>query len=483
MLDRKKILEMLEKFPIPKNMIQRGMVGLQSFVKPIDIVLTQRKPPEIGWSDKQIKFFLEVLANLDSNHDLEAMRIGEREARISTPLLYDYTAGFIHGVGRSGNLKAPQPKAVGGSILNSLSDSFALHILKKTGLKSLKGAMVVPMGTGMSLMLALKGIMHQFEELRKKTELVFPRMDHKSPIKAVELAGLENITVESMYGNSILKNYQSLKRNKRITDYMDFIETHGSDAVYVPVQQIKQEINDKTFGILSTTSFFPPRAPDDIVEIAQLAKELKVAHVVNNGYGVQSKAFMNMIEKAMKEGRVDAIVQSTDKNFLTPVGGAVIASPDKEIIKNTSEVYAGRANSAPILHFVISMLSMGMTGFKAELENQIENRKLLEHELGKLAKELNETVLDAHNPVACMMTLNHLTEKQLTSLGGILYNLRVTGPRVVDPKTTNFGPSCKDYPYSYIVINAAIGARKEDIVGAISKLHSAYQKVQTKFPS
>ena len=247
-MDRKKILEMLEKFPIPKNMIQRGMVGLGSFIKPLEIVLTQRKPPEEGWSDTQIRFFLEILANLDSNHDPEAMQIGEREARISTPLLYDYTAGFIHGIGRSGNLKAPQPKAVGGSILNSLSDSFALYTLKKIGLKSLKGAMVVPMGTGMSIMLTIKGIMHQFDDLKDKTQLIFPRMDHKSPIKAIELAGLDNITVESSYGKNLIENYQSLKKNERTSNYIDFIKTHGMDAVFIPVQEIKQQINEKTFG-------------------------------------------------------------------------------------------------------------------------------------------------------------------------------------------------------------------------------------------
>ncbi|MHA1452057.1 MAG: O-phosphoseryl-tRNA(Sec) selenium transferase [Promethearchaeota archaeon] len=482
MLDRNKILEMLDKFPIPKNMIQRGMVGLQSFVKPMEIVLTQKKPPEIGWSDTQIRFFLEILANLDSNHDPEALQIGEREARISTPLLHDYTAGFIHGVGRSGNLKAPQPKAVGGSVLNSLSDSFALYTLRKTGMKGLKGAMVVPMGTGMSLMLAIRGIMHQFSEMKTKTELIFPRMDHKSPIKAIELSGLDNITVESTVGRQILENYQSLKRNKRVADHISFIETHGTDAVYVPIQQIKEIINDNTFGILSTTSFFPPRAPDDIVEIAQVAQDHNIAHIINNGYGVQSKTLMKMIQHAMKEGRVDAVIQSTDKNFLTPVGGAIIASPNKELVKNISEIYAGRASSAPILHFVVSMLSMGMKGFQENLEFQKENRALLEKELRKLAKILNEHVLDVHNPVACMMSLSNLKEKQIACLGGFLYNLRVTGPRVVNSKMGNFGTSTKDYPYPYIVVNAAIGAHQKDIIGAVEKLKTAYHQVQEKFP-
>lgn len=34
--------------------------------------------------------------------------------------------------------------------------------------------------------------------------------------------------------------------------------------------------------------------------------------------------------QAIRTGRVDAFVQSMDKNFLTPVGGAVIASGDVE---------------------------------------------------------------------------------------------------------------------------------------------------------
>jgi len=480
MLDRKKILDMLEKFPIPQNMLQRGMVGLQSFIKPIEIVLTQRKIPDFGWSDSQIRFFLDFLANLDSSNDPDVIRIGEREARISTPLLYELTAGFMHGVGRSGNLKGAQPKAVGGSLLNSLSDTFALYILKKCGLKSIKGAIVVPMSTGMTIMLVIRGIMRQFTDLKKKTDIIFPRMDHTSPLKAIELAGLECTTIESIYGEELLHHSQILKQNTSGTDFMDFINTHGVDGVYVPIQDIKDAITDSTFGILSTTSFFPPRAPDQITEIAKLAKEYNIAHIVNNGYGVQSPTFMNMIQTAMMEGRVDAIIQSTDKNFLTPIGGAIMASPNPDIIKKTAESYAGRANAAPIVHFVVSMLSMGIKGYSAELVKQKENRSLLEIELKKLAENIKEQVLNVKNPVACIMTLKHLTEHQISSLGGYLYNLRVTGPRVVNPKVGHFGASIQNYPYPYIVMNAAIGARKKDIQVAVAKLGIAYDQVQNK---
>ena len=35
----------------------------------------------------------------------------------------------------------------------------------------------------------------------------------------------------------------------------------------------------------------------------------------------------------MTVGRVDAIVQSTDKNFLVPVGGAVVCGPNPAFIE------------------------------------------------------------------------------------------------------------------------------------------------------
>lgn len=41
-------------------------------------------------------------------------------------------------------------------------------------------------------------------------------------------------------------------------------------------------------------------------------------------------------------GRVDAFVQSTDKNFLVPVGGCVIASHDEKFVTEVSQTYPGK---------------------------------------------------------------------------------------------------------------------------------------------
>lgn len=47
----------------------------------------------------------------------------------------------------------------------------------------------------------------------------------------------------------------------------------------------------------------------------------------------------------MRVGRVDAVVQSTDKNFLVPVGGCIIAGGVKDDITAIGEV---RAMNSPL---------------------------------------------------------------------------------------------------------------------------------------
>lgn len=45
--------------------------------------------------------------------------------------------------------------------------------------------------------------------------------------------------------------------------------------------------------------------------------------------------------QAHRIGRVDAFVQSTDKNFMVPVGGAVVASSSEEFVTSVSQMYPG----------------------------------------------------------------------------------------------------------------------------------------------
>ena len=66
--------------------------------------------------------------------------------------------------------------------------------------------------------------------------------------------------------------------------------------------------------------------------------------MVNNAYGVQSSKCMHIIEeagRADKGRRVDAFVQSTDKNLMVPVGGSIISGYDSEFVRNISRNYPG----------------------------------------------------------------------------------------------------------------------------------------------
>ena len=66
-----------------------------------------------------------------------------------------------------------------------------------------------------------------------------------------------------------------------------------------------------------------------------------VCLAVNNAYGVQSSKCSFLLDEAARVGRLDLFVQSTDKNFLVPVGGAVIAGFDAQLVREVSQTYPG----------------------------------------------------------------------------------------------------------------------------------------------
>ena len=118
-------LRRLFKSLVPEKYLDRGLTILKSQIEPIRILLEQRKVPDEGWTDEQIKVFLKLLSSLDTDKDPKAARVGEREARIASPLISDLATGFCHGIGRGGELAAAQPKAPGTSILYKLANQLA----------------------------------------------------------------------------------------------------------------------------------------------------------------------------------------------------------------------------------------------------------------------------------------------------------------------------------------------------------------------
>lgn len=51
--------------------------------------------------------------------------------------------------------------------------------------------------------------------------------------------------------------------------------------------------------------------------------------------------FLSFLIKGARVGRIDAFVQSLDKNFMVPVGGAIIAGFNESFIQEISKMYPG----------------------------------------------------------------------------------------------------------------------------------------------
>ncbi|XES77071.1 MAG: O-phosphoseryl-tRNA(Sec) selenium transferase [Candidatus Bathyarchaeia archaeon] len=426
---------------IPKNILDRGLTVLGTESRPIKLLFEQRRVPQEGWKDRQIETLLDLLSTMDLDKDSKAAWVGEREGRVASPAVSKLAAGFHHGVGRSGDLTKAQPKAAGGSLMYFFANKLANDAMKRFGVPNIKKAVVFPMATGMTLALALCAA----RNLTKGKEVVYPQLDHKTPLKAIQLAGLQEKIIEGqVYG----------------------------DAVNVPAEEIEKAVNENTAAILSTTTFFQPREPDKIKDIARIAQEKNVPHIINNSFGVQSREIMKLVRGAVDAGRVDAIIQSTDKNFLTPVGGAIVASPNEEFLNNVSEAYAGRATAAPIVQFLAAILSIGVGGYEELRNQQEENRKFLESSLKEVAEKHSQRILDTYNPISVAMTLE---ERNAKKIGKALYTARVCGARALEK--TDFGVCCPQYVSSYINFDASIGIQKKEIRWATERLDTVLRTV------
>lgn len=120
--------------------------------------------------------------------------------------------------------------------------------------------------------------------------------------------------------------------------------------------------------------------------VARICKAHGIPHVVNNAYGVQSAFICDRLSRACRVGRVDVVVQSTDKNFLVPVGGAVAALPraprggaDDEgaapeyegvVFRDMAARYPGRAAAAAHVDLMMTLLHLGERGWLQVLQER-----------------------------------------------------------------------------------------------------------------
>ena len=129
--------------------------------KPVQELVDQRRLPTKGWSDEAVEKLLRDCAAMDSNNFEENVGVGEREARVLSGVVRRRHFGLAHGVGRSGDVAAVQPKAAGSSLLAKLANALALDALKEAGLVEFRRAIVLPCATGLSLSLCLLALRNQ----------------------------------------------------------------------------------------------------------------------------------------------------------------------------------------------------------------------------------------------------------------------------------------------------------------------------------
>eukprot|EP00049_Salpingoeca_infusionum_P001152 m.45598 g.45598 ORF g.45598 m.45598 type:complete len:507 (-) comp10891_c1_seq1:3571-5091(-) len=442
--------------------------ALRSHQRLIRILLEHKKLPEQGWSEETIELFLHDLAAMDSNNFLDNVGLGEREARIASGLVSRMHFRLGHGVGRSGDIAAIQPKAAGSSLMARLAECMMLDLLQQTGMTRAKSCIILPLATGMSIVMTLLTLRLSKPQAKY---IVWSRIDQKTCLKAIVTAGYTPLIVEQRLNG-------------------DQLETDMAAMQRV----LKETPNESIACVITTTSCFAPRAADDVVSVSLLCKEHGIPHVINNAYGVQIGKCMHEVNEAMRVGRVDAVVQSTDKNFLVPVGGAVIASQDKDFVTLISKTYPGRASGSPVLDLFITMLSLGSKGYKALVKERKENFAYLTTQLKEFAASVGERVLSTPgNKISLAVSLEKVQEllkpmkQDVSFFGSMLFSRRVSGTRVVSTTTekTVAGISFKGYgahhdafPVPYMTAAAAVGMKKEEVDQFVRRLDATFSKLK-----
>lgn len=231
--------------------------------------------------------------------------------------------------------------------------------------------------------------------------------------------------------------------------------------------------------VFSTTSCFAPRGYDNIKEISIICKQKEIFHLVNNAYGIYCTKIIDMLNQSVKYGKIDVIVSSTDKNFMVPVGGALIYSQDENILNKIKKNYPGRASLSSTMDLFITLLEMGKNKYKLLMQERKDRYKILKDTMSKVALKYSEKVLEnPNNKISLAMSLTSIcknanSKSEVTFFGSLFYSRQISGIRIVsksDPinfngyKFTNYGSHSENYPFlPYCSFACAIGISMEEV--------------------
>ncbi|CUI11039.1 SLA/LP autoantigen protein, putative [Bodo saltans] len=434
--------------------------ALRTDASEVHSLLAQRRLRDDGMSDALVESLMMQLSLMDSNNFPSRCGAGEREGRVLSSLVSRRHFHMSHGIGRSGDLLADQPKACGSSLVGKIANIGVLDAIRCAGCKSCEDAIVVPMATGMTISLVLQSI----RKARPSTAryVLWSRIDQKTSLKCIEAAGLTPLVMN-----------------------LSPIPSEGSSQSFygitpATVEEAIQRVGvENIVCVLITTSCFAPRIPDDPLRIGRVCVPHGVPLIVNNAYGLQSPWIMKRLQAAFEHRVVEVMVQSTDKNFLVPVGGAVVAGVEGRV-RAVSELYAGRASASQSLDVLMTLLGLGRRGYLNLLASRLRVRDAMLNELATFAKERGEElIVHPHNDISLAVTMRGVADPK--SIGGKLFRHQCTGPKVVTMDTTTelcgvtfsaYGSHCDDVEgrCPMLVMACGIGMEVAEVTLLLKKL-------------
>eukprot|EP00924_Labyrinthula_sp_SR-Ha-C_P009987 snap_masked-scaffold_21-processed-gene-5.83-mRNA-1 protein AED:0.02 eAED:0.02 QI:0/-1/0/1/-1/1/1/0/456 len=409
--------------------------------------------PEFGWEQMEIERLLMSLSSLDSNN-LGSVGAGEREGRVFSSIVSRRNFGLAHGIGRSGTVNAIQPKAAGSSLILQTAKRALQKFLRRTlGFSNLSDLLILPSATGVCLLFTLLHLKALCS--KRANKILLSRIDQKTVKKVVLSSNLECIELP------LDKFDEYLQLNPKTVE--ESLKSHGDEVVAVVV----------------VTSCFAPRVPDPVIEIAKLCNKYNKPLVINNAYGLQCTRICHEVNLALVECEDVVVVQSTDKNFMVPVGGGIIFSNKKELVEGINKTYPGRASMSPVLDLFVTFLEMGTQGYVNIRKSRKALIPYLVHSLESVVEKYDQRLLkSSKNTISFAVSLD-FPNVPVKEFGSMLWKRGVSGARVV--VDGEYGSSYNSYGLNYFTIACAIGMSKEDIDELMKKLTKTFSDFFKRF--
>uniref|UniRef100_A0A914RFW1 O-phosphoseryl-tRNA(Sec) selenium transferase n=1 Tax=Parascaris equorum TaxID=6256 RepID=A0A914RFW1_PAREQ len=156
----------------------------------------------------------------------------------------------------------------------------------------------------------------------------------------------------------------SLRRDHFVAGYepiiIDCVRDEDRDTLTTDIDGLT-----RILAVLSTTSCFAPRGPDDVEAVGEVCSRYRIKHLVNNAYGLQSRECRRLIGSL--SGNFPLILQF----------GSI----------------SGRASLVPSRDLMITLLHLGRNGFMNIYQRQTELFELLVKKTNELASTISERVL------------------------------------------------------------------------------------------